>query len=450
VLATLDGGLPTLALWAGRHLGGLAMSADLYRALFLKIWLLPLALAAMGAYPGYAVHPVRKLRQRASLMGLAVLALILDLLVWHPEALAAVPALALCGILAMLAWPLANRALENALRLRGWWGTPVAILGAGKTGRALVRALRREPAMGLIPAAFYDDRPPCPAGAVEGLPVLGSLKEAGAAAAWAPIAIVALPSRPGEELARIVSQLPFRRVLVVPDLDGIQSMWLRGTDLGGRFALDVSKRERSAHNRLLKRGGDLLLGLPIILACAPAILVLAGLVRVASPGSPFYAQVREGRDGRRIRVWKLRTMHADAQERLDQHLARSPEARAEWETHFKLKQDPRILPGIGPFLRRTSLDELPQLWNVLKGDMSLVGPRPFPHYHLDAFAEGFRQLRASVLPGMTGLWQVSARKEADLGDQERLDSFYIHNWSLWLDVDVLLRTVLVVVRGTGT
>jgi lipopolysaccharide/colanic/teichoic acid biosynthesis glycosyltransferase len=117
--------------------------------------------------------------------------------------------------------------------------------------------------------------------------------------------------------------------------------------------------------------------------------------------------------------------------------------------YFKLKNDPRILKGVGFLLRKSSLDELPQLWNVVLGEMSLVGPRPFPHYHLEQFSQEFRNLRRSVIPGMTGLWQVLARSDGNLETQEKLDTYYIRNWSIWLDLSLLGRTALVVLTGKG-
>ena len=142
-------------------------------------------------------------------------------------------------------------------------------------------------------------------------------------------------------------------------------------------------------------------------------------------------------------------MYTDAEHVLEQYLDAHPDEKAGWLRYYKLKKDPRVLPGIGWFLRRSSLDELPQLWNILCGDMSLVGPRPFPYYHLDSFPPAFRGLRKSVTPGLTGLWQVSERSDGDLDVQEAQDTYYIRNWSLWLDFYILLRTIQTVITPNG-
>jgi lipopolysaccharide/colanic/teichoic acid biosynthesis glycosyltransferase len=191
------------------------------------------------------------------------------------------------------------------------------------------------------------------------------------------------------------------------------------------------------------------LAAPLVLVSVPFLALCAIWIRMVSRGPAFFRQVREGRNGKRITVLKLRTMYSDSGRVLEQYLADNPDERLNWSRFYKLRRDPRILPRIGWFLRRYSLDELPQLWNVLRGDMSLVGPRPFPDYHVNNFSPGFRTLRASVTPGITGLWQVSARSEGDLKVQELEDTYYIRNWSLWLDVYILLRTLDMLLTPKG-
>jgi lipopolysaccharide/colanic/teichoic acid biosynthesis glycosyltransferase len=198
-----------------------------------------------------------------------------------------------------------------------------------------------------------------------------------------------------------------------------------------------------------KRGLDLVAILAGGLLALPIILLAALAIKLADGGPVFYAQVRRGHRGQPIRVWKLRTMFEDAEQRLERHLAADASARAEWARGFKLRRDPRILPVVGHVLRCSSFDELPQLWNMLRGEMTLVGPRPLPDYHLAAFDAGFVHLRQSVLPGLTGLWQVSCRSNGDSAAFVRWDGEYVRNWSLLLDLKILLLTVLTVLVCKG-
>ena len=179
----------------------------------------------------------------------------------------------------------------------------------------------------------------------------------------------------------------------------------------------------------MKRLFDVLFSLLAIAFLSPLLLGSAIAVFLESGRPVFFRQVRVGMEGREFGMLKFRSMVQNA---------------AVLGTYQTAVNDPRVT-RVGRFLRRTSLDELPQLWNVLRGEMSLVGPRPFPAYHLEHFDEEFRRFRECVAPGMTGLWQVSSRA----GDLEELDSYYIRNWSLWLDIDIAVRTVRAVWCGRG-
>lgn len=183
---------------------------------------------------------------------------------------------------------------------------------------------------------------------------------------------------------------------------------------------------------------------PLVLPLLGAILVL---VCLDSPGKPLFQQERVGKHGRRFKVWKIRTMIHNADHVLDEYLNGHPELHPEWEKTRKLKKDPRVT-RVGRFLRHTSLDELPQLWDVLKGDMSLVGPRPLLSVEIDEYGESFN-LYMRVTPGLTGLWQILGRNNLDFQQRVRLDEEYILNWSIRMELYILIQTVKVVITGYG-
>jgi Undecaprenyl-phosphate galactose phosphotransferase WbaP len=191
--------------------------------------------------------------------------------------------------------------------------------------------------------------------------------------------------------------------------------------------------------------------LAVILLAAPYILlffvIIAILIMLDSNGGPIYGQTRIGRGGRRFKAYKFRTMVRNADQLLQDYLEKSPELRAEWRAMHKLKRDPRVT-RIGAFLRKSSLDELPQFWNILVGDMSLVGPRPIVDAEIEKYGESFG-LYIQVRPGLTGLWQVSGRSDTTYERRVALDEYYICNRSLKLDLQILWKTVFVVLRKNG-
>ena len=192
---------------------------------------------------------------------------------------------------------------------------------------------------------------------------------------------------------------------------------------------------------------DFLIAVVAVLVALPLFVIIPVLIKLTSKGPVFYRHHRLGRNGRPIRVWKFRSMYADADARLKEMLARNPALRAEWEANFKLRDDPRITP-VGAFLRKTSLDELPQLFNVFSGDMAMVGPRPIVEDEVRYYGNRYA-IFSRVKPGITGLWQASGRSDTDYGRRVALDCHYVLNWSPWMDLWVILRTVIVVLTMKG-
>jgi len=359
-------------------------------------------------------------------------------------------ALSAWALLSVFSWVLRGAA-KRALVSLGLYGQPVAVVGGGPLLDQVVRELVANPELGLRPVvAFADDRP---AGErVAGVPVAGPVSlSLDSVAPQVDHVVVALADRPPEVNVETAHALlrRYRTVTYLPASHRLAQLWVRPQAVGRFLTLRVHNNLLDPRNAFLKRALDLALGVPLLAVCSPVIAACALAVWAVDGRPVFYTQDREGKDGRRVRVWKLRTMVRDAEARLDRLLRSDPRAREEWERHMKLRRDPRVLPAVGGLLRRLSLDELPQLWNVVRGEMSLVGPRPFPDYHLAKFPEDFRALRRSVRPGITGLWQVTARSDADLGRQLEADTYYIRNWSLWLDLWVLLRTPGVVLSRKG-
>ncbi len=242
----------------------------------------------------------------------------------------------------------------------------------------------------------------------------------------------------------------FRRVFFVPTISGIPfSNQIVHFSIRENIPLiETSSRLYSRFDRAIKRSMDLLFSSILVLLLSPVFLLISLAVKLSSPGPVIFRQKRIGYGGKPFYVYKFRTMYVDAEERLRELLERDPRAREEWNRHYKLRNDPRITP-IGKFLRKYSLDELPQLFNVLKGDMSLVGPRPVKKEELEDFYGEYARFYMMVLPGITGLWQVSGRSNLTYEDRVKLDTWYVLNWSLWLDITILIKTPIVVLKKEG-
>jgi lipopolysaccharide/colanic/teichoic acid biosynthesis glycosyltransferase len=245
-------------------------------------------------------------------------------------------------------------------------------------------------------------------------------------------------------------QATFPQVLWIHRPGELPLEGLQLKNLGSAVGIEYANQLLLLRNRMLKRTIDIVAGTVLAVVTLPVMALGAALVRLSSRGPLLFAQVREGAGGRPIQVYKLRTMYIDAEARLESTLSQDARFLHEWQARFKLRNDPRIVPVIGRFLRRFSIDELPQLWQVVAGTLSLVGPRPFPPYHLERYTPLALDLRRRVRPGVTGLWQVRANGASDLAHQQSHDVYYVRNWSLWMDLYVLGRTAGIVLLGRGT
>ena len=200
---------------------------------------------------------------------------------------------------------------------------------------------------------------------------------------------------------------------------------------------------------LIKRLFDIIFSLLFLFLSAPLIFVFSILIKLRNKGAIFYCQNRLGLEGRPFKMWKMRTMHSDSDKILAAYLKENPEAKKEWKHYFCLKNDPRIVGAPGKYARKYSIDELPQFFNVLKGDMSLVGPRPVPLDEYNLFPAEFRDVRNSVKPGLTGLWQVSGRSEMTIHEKLNLDIKYIKEKSLMADLKIIAKTPWAVISSKG-
>ena len=404
-----------------------------------------------GLLPGWGLGAVEELR-RVVLVLAGVFALtVVGMWLMNANAPGGTSAsrltLGAAGALALGLVPMARWSVKSALVRRDKWGVSAVVYGAGLAGARIVRQLQEERGIGYTPVAVFSDDVDAWGGFLDAIPIVGDTSRV------APEAAVAFLALPEIDRDRQIDLLEgplscYPTVVVVPDLFEAPSLWVTPRDFAGVLGLELRSTLTRTAPRLVKRAVDL----GVVVGLAPLWAPLAGLlalwVWLFDRASPFYCQVRIGEDGKTFCAWKLRTMVPDADAVLERAMAEDPAMKAEWDEHFKLEHDPRVTAP-GRLLRRASLDELPQLYNVLKGEMSLVGPRPLPRYHHEELSERVRALRERVRPGITGLWQVSGRSDAGNLGMERWDPYYVRNWSPWLDAVILVRTVRVVTKGSG-
>jgi len=407
--------------------------------------------ALLGLYPGYGMDEPEELR-RQSYSVMATLAIVAIFAVAFHLDHALSRLLLLAGVLGLLLLaPVTRHLTKVAMKRAGTWGKPVVIVGAGEVGHRLISTLQHEWKLGFRPVAVFDDRLVPPGAQVAGVPFGGTLADAIDIARRHKMntAIFAMPHTRREDLVPLVSQasVRFRHVMIIPNLGGMTNSAAVARDFAGTFGVEIKHNLLDPWTRRTKRALDLCGAVVGSLLLLPAVGAMVLLIKLDSPGPAFYGHRRLGARDTHFRCWKFRTMHMNAEHLLDKYLQDNPELQAEWEQNQKLRDDPRVT-RIGWYLRKTSLDELPQLWNVFRGEMSLTGPRPIVDAEVHKYGEVY-ELYRRIRPGMSGFWQVSGRSEIDYGERVAMDSYYVRNWSVWLDLMILARTAKIVLLGRG-
>jgi Undecaprenyl-phosphate galactose phosphotransferase WbaP len=349
----------------------------------------------------------------------------------------------------LLTLPISRTWIRRMLGTYTRWGIPALVCGDDAAAVRVYRWLADNHHLGLRPVGVIGDRAALDAGPDDPW-YAGSWSDTQDIAEQRRVfwAVVVPSEGRSSGLSSLIADYLYTipQVHVLSELTGLPDHW-NPQQLDGLAGIHLQQNLMLPMPQLTKRCIDLAACIIGGIVLLPFLLYVALAVKMSSRGPIFYGHTRIGRYGATFKAWKFRTMFQDAGLKLEQYLEANPEMREEWERDHKLKFDPRVT-RIGRFLRKTSLDELPQLWNVILGDMSLVGPRPIVTAEIVKYGP-YYGLYTMVKPGITGLWQVSGRNNTTYDERVQLDAYYVRNWSPWVDVVLLLKTIRIVLFARG-
>jgi Undecaprenyl-phosphate galactose phosphotransferase WbaP len=437
-----------LAVWSKQIISP-SLDLRFYSEVFPAVLIFLGAFFSQGLYPAMLLHPAEEMRRVFHSVS-AVLLVLVSITFFLKEGLAYSRYIFLVSWALVPPGVLLGRAFTRRL-LSGmsWWPVSAIVLGTGPAAQQVARSLKDTDRGLRITGVLLEDSfeewdPDLP-------PVIGRLCDTPIVRGQGSVryGILAMPHRSYAEICKIIQDhcRGFHRILIVTDIIGICCLGISPREIGGQVGLEIPQRLSFLAPKIIKRCLDLVFGTILVLMCIPLLLIICIAIKVTSRGPIFFGHLRYGRDGRAFRAFKFRTMVTNADQILEGHLARHPELMLEWQLNHKLKNDPRITP-VGRWLRRSSLDELPQLFNIVLGHMSLVGPRPIVESEIARYATSY-DLYTRVPPGLTGLWQVSGRNNTTYEERVAFDEYYIRNWSIWMDVYILARTFQAVLQGEG-
>jgi Undecaprenyl-phosphate galactose phosphotransferase WbaP len=425
-----------------------------YYLSFAWLWLVPLLFFAVEGLYTRRRSQWNEVSYLVKAVALSLIAMLAALALTQLSPLVSRMTIVLTAINLFVLLPIVRYWTKRVLGALGPWRKRILILGATDMALLAMRGLTADPFLGYEVAGLLDDDPNMKGdciGVFNGAPVhvLGNLSEAREQMERTNSrdVLIAMPDLLEEKLLALVHELQPHcdSIYVVPQLWGLpmMNMQVDGFLRERVMMLKLSNSLLKPWNSWLKRGFDLLLGSVLALITLPICMIVAILVKLDSKGPILFVQERLGYRGRNFRCLKFRTMRVDREEMFEEYLKSNPDAMDEWQKYAKLRQhDPR-LTRLGGFLRRWSFDELSQLFNVLKGEMSLVGPRPYLPNELGRIGIDLHTI-LSARPGMTGFWQVSGRNQLTFEDRVKVEAWYVRNWTPWLDCIVLAKTFKVV------
>uniref|UniRef100_A0A7V3UZN2 Undecaprenyl-phosphate galactose phosphotransferase WbaP n=1 Tax=candidate division WOR-3 bacterium TaxID=2052148 RepID=A0A7V3UZN2_UNCW3 len=424
------------AVWAGGATGAVLAPALLSRIYLLVIY--PFVFAYEGLYTKRLTDWEERRRcLRGVIIGSALLTIIMFMVRLWIVSRFVVLLSALFGVVLV---PLFRAVLKRWLVRLKLFHQPLVIVGSGAARRFLEDELLKHRTMGYQIVCRIERQNPDED--VEAMLARVTIPQGS-------LVVVLADCFTEPELRKIFryAERSFAEMMMLPGISLVATSSAEVEQIGSLLVLKYRYNLLRPLNIWTKQVLEFVLSLVLTIILLPLFAVLALLVKISSPGPVFFRQPRIGKNGRVFTCLKFRTMYQDAEARLQEILRSNPAVRAEWERFARITADPRVTP-IGRLLRRFSLDELPQLLNVIKGDMALVGPRPYLLSELERVGEYIKTI-VRVRPGLTGLWQVSGRAELPFQERMILDEYYIRNWSLWLDFSILVRTIKAVLTGRG-
>lgn len=451
-LAVVDLIVLTVTISACRylfHYFGLRVGIDVSACLIpiaAGFWLLNFEL---GLYPGVRLSPVEELRRLTVAVTCVFTVWAIGITLMRGTLAVQWLFLVVVYLALLLALPISRSWFRQVLGKWTSWGIPVLVCGNDAAAVKLHEWLGHNRHLGMRSLGIIGDPEVLNVGP-DDCWFAGTWEQTHEVACEKNVywAVVVPPENKHEAVSAIIADYLYTmpNVHVVSEITGLPNHW-NPQQLDGLTGIHLQQNLMLPLPRVTKRLLDMAAALAGGLVLLPLFFYLAVAVKMSSRGPIVYAHTRIGRYGRHFKAWKFRTMFQNADQVLEHYLAEHPELREEWERDHKLKYDPRVT-RIGRFLRKTSLDELPQLWNVIRGDMSLVGPRPIVDAEVDKYG-AYYGLYTMVKPGITGLWQVSGRNNTTYDERVQFDAYYVRNWSPSLDLYLLLRTIRIVLFAKG-